>query len=161
MSGSQHAQHVVHVHLHLVHVEVLQGQGEGWGGSSRGGAISVGFVCPPGSLTTAAGAGGDVWRNGGCRLSCRLSRQMTPSTCSLLWKLRMKVRKADPPLSLSSGFACQITTGLACPPACLPEPGVHGPTGMCLLDSVKNATYRQVDFFFSRSPTWSLVMGFP
>lgn len=47
MSGSQHAQHVVHVHLHLVHVEVLQGQGEGWGGRGRGGAVSVGFVCPP------------------------------------------------------------------------------------------------------------------
>lgn len=158
MSGSQHAQHVVHVHLHLVHVEVLQGQGEGWGGSGRGGAVIVGFVCPPahpGVSLLLQGAGGDVWRNSECRLGCRLPRQMAPSTCSLLGKPRMKVRKADFPLSLSSGFACQITPRLACHPACLPEPGVHGPTGMCLLDSVKNATYGQVDFFFSRSPTWS------
>lgn len=115
----------------------------------------------PGVSLLQQGVGGDVWRNSECRLGCRLPRQIIASTCSLLGKPRMKVMKADPPLSLSLGFACQITPRLACPPACLPKPGVHGPTGMCLLDSVKNATYRQVDFFFYRSPTWSRVMGFP
>lgn len=65
VSGSQHAQHIVHSHLHLVHVEVLQGQGEGWKGSNRGGLISVGFVAYLGdSLFLQLGWGGATWRKG-------------------------------------------------------------------------------------------------